>query len=329
MRRHLLAIAVILTVATGCDNVAWGGVDVELKPPPTANIEPVESGETAEPADPERELGPVLLAGTRDGSELTLAVVGEIHGDSLAPFPNPLFATEDSVRLSTLVTEGSEWILFAEGVRVGRLTAATVGTEVETCTPRASVSGRVELLPDASGAERFLALSADEAARREYRDFQALQRDYDQGVASLNIVGDVIPRVGATWPEQGTLASRQDIQAFQMTGVSGQAVAATFVVRDQLAIAPPGQGAYAVFVMGLPSDGGYREAYSWYRAVDVDGKGVPRYFSHLDWDGDGESEILLDVFGSNRRWYAGLARRGGEWVRTFQDPCGSGSSSGE
>jgi hypothetical protein len=329
MRRHLLAIAVILTVATGCDNVAWGGVDVQLQAPPASESAAPDSAETAEEGVPPRELGPVLLAGVRDGSQATLSVVGEIHGDSISAFPHPDFLAEDSTRLAELMPVGSEWILFAEGVRVGRLTANEVGTVQETCTPRASVTGTVELVPDASGAERFLALSAADASGREYGEYEAHQRDYDQGVASLNIVADVIPRVGAQWPEPGTLASREDIQAFQLPEMSGQTVVATFVVQDELAIAPPRQGAYAVFLMGMPSGGEYEEAYSWYRAVDIDGKGAPRYFDHLDWDGDGDSEILLDVFGSNRRWYAGLAQRQGEWVRTFQDACGSGSSSGE
>lgn len=328
MRRHLLAIAVILTVATGCDNVAWGGVDVELQAPPVTESAAAEGEETADEGVPPRELGPILLAGVRDGSRATLSVVGEIHGDSISAFPNPAFP-EDSTRLADLMAVGSEWILFAGGVRVGRLTADEVGTVRETCTPRASVTGTIELVPDASSAERLMALSAADAAQRPYGEYVSYQRDYDQGVASLNIVGDVIPRVGAQWPEPGTLASREDIQAFQLPELSGQGVAATFVVRDQLAIAPPREGAYTVFVMGLPSGSGYEEAYSWYRAVDIDGKGAPRYFDHLDWDGDGSSEILLDVFGSNRRWYAGLAQRQGEWVRTFQDACGSGSSSGE
>ena len=66
----------------------------------------------------------------------------------------------------------------------------------------------------------------------------------------------------------------------------------------------------------------------WYRAVDTDGKGAPRYFDHLDWNGDGTEEILLDVLGSNRRWFAGLGRTDGSWIRTFQDACGSGSTTG-
>jgi hypothetical protein len=327
MRRHLLAIAVILTVATGCDNVTWGGVEMELRTPqPSAEV--AGAGTDSVPGEvPPRVTGPLLLAGVRDGSRATLAVAGEIHGDSLSPFPDPRYPA-DADRLAELMGVGSQWILFAEGVRVGRLVADRTDTDPEYCTPRASVSGMVELLPEASGAERLLALPATEGEQREYGEYAAVTRDYDQGVATLNIAGDVIPEVGAPFPTGGVLASRQDIQAFQLQGMNGQAVAATFLNRDQLQIVPPGQGAYAVFVLGVPGAGGYQEGYSWYRAVDEDGKGAPRFFSHLDWDGDGDAEILLDVFGSNRRWHAGLSQRQGEWVRTFQHECGSGSSSG-
>jgi hypothetical protein len=327
MRQHLLAIAVILTVATGCDNVAWGGVDVELKSPPTSVRDSTGASEVEAAEAFPREFGPILLAGLRDGSRARLSVVGEIHGDSLAPFPNPDYP-EDATRLAQLISVGSEWVLFSEGVRVGRLSADATSTSDEFCTPRASVEGVVELVPEAAGAERLLALAADVGDQRAYGTYAALQRDYDQGVATLNIAGEVIPRVGASWPAEGVLTARQDIRAMQLEGVSGQAVAATFLSRDQIAIGSPGQGAWAVFVLGVPTPNGYTEGYSWYRSVDTDGKGVPRYFSHLDWDGNGDAEILLDVFGANRRWFAGLSRRQGEWVRTFQDACGSGSSSG-
>ena len=45
MRKHLLAIAVILTVATGCDNVAWGGIDFEVQPPPVSSRGPAAAAE--------------------------------------------------------------------------------------------------------------------------------------------------------------------------------------------------------------------------------------------------------------------------------------------
>ena len=33
MQRQYLAIAVILTLATGCDNVVWEGLELRLQPP--------------------------------------------------------------------------------------------------------------------------------------------------------------------------------------------------------------------------------------------------------------------------------------------------------
>jgi hypothetical protein len=105
-------------------------------------------------------------------------------------------------------------------------------------------------------------------------------------------------------------------------------VAATFVYRDALAVGPARPGAYALFLLGSRIGNEYREGFAWYRAADADGKGTPRYLDHLDWDADGDTEILLDVFGSSRRWFAALGQRGGEWVRTYQDACGVGTPAG-
>jgi hypothetical protein len=43
----------------------------------------------------------------------------------------------------------------------------------------------------------------------------------------------------------------------------------------------------------------------------------------MDWDGDGEEEILLEVFGADARWWAALDRENGAWSIAFQDPCGA------
>lgn len=326
MLRHLLAIAVILTAATGCDNVGWGGVEMELRPPPpTTAEEPADSAQAGdEPAT--RSYGTVLLAGLRDGSRATLRVVGQIAGDAIAPFPDPAFP-EDSAHLSEVSAVGSVWTLFSEGVRVGSLTVDATGVAEQFCPVRATVSGVVELVPPASEAERLLAVPAAAAEGREYGEFALHSHVYDQRVASLSLATAAIPRLGARFPPDGVLAARRDIQAFALEGVPGEAIAATFLYQDELAVVPPGPRAYALFLLGIPAGDEYREAFTWYRAVDTDGKGAPAYFNHLDLDGDGVGEILLDVFGSSRRWHAGLARRDGQWVRSFQDACTSGPSS--
>lgn len=325
MLRHLLAIAVILTVAPGCDNVKFGGASLEILPPPSTGegVEiDVDDGDVVSVLNEDL---PILLAGVRDGSRATLTLVGEVHGDVLRAFPDSAFPS-DTERLEALTALGSEWILFSEGVRVGRLVVDAADIVDGFCGPRARVSGIVELVPAAAGAERLLALPADDARERAYGEYHELGDVYEQRVATLQIAQEAIPEQGARWP-LSILDARKHIQAFDLGGAVGPYVAATFMYEDELAVSPPGQGAYALFVMGEQVGDIHERAYVWYRAVDTEGKGAPRYFDHLDWDGDGVEEILLDVFGSNRRWFAGLAQVDGSWVRTFQDVCGAGSTS--
>ena len=339
MRRKSLAIAVILTVASGCDNVSWGGAYVRLHPARTkaelAAETPDPTVASVEEEDPLFELpdGPILLAGSRNGSQATLTVVGEVQVDALGAF-----SSDDDVPgfreyfTSELLAPGSEWVLFAEGVRVGRMTATAAGLDEDFCVPRPTISGTVELVPNAAASQRFLALPASAVSDRTYDPYQAHRHDYDQRVGSLSLAGTAMRRLGAAYPPNGLLAIRQDIQAFQLAGTSAEAIAATFMYRDQLMMSQPDSGAYSLFVMGheaeQEAEDGYEASYVWYRASDDDPKGAPRFFDHLDWDGDGNEEILLDVFGARSRWFAGLAQRSGTWVRTSEDPCGRSAAPG-
>jgi len=323
MRRHLLAIAVILTGASGCDNVDWGGADLRLTPPPRTAADSLSAETTAEAEEAApRVYGPLLLAGAHEGARATLAVVGEVQGEALLPIdPTP----EETERVVGLTGAGSEWILFADGVRVGTLTVEEAGSSASYCPARRTVTGIVEMVPTASSAQRVLALPADVGRQRSYQPFQPLQDTYDHRVATLSWAGDAIPRNQASWPADGLVAAREDIRVFRLAGAPGPAVAATFMYRDRLAVTPAAQGSYALFVLGSQRGGTYAEDFAWYRPAGEGGKGAPRYFDHLDWDGDGDTELLLEVLGSQRRWFAALGQRGGQWVRTFQDACGTGS----
>ena len=336
MRRKSLAIAVILTMASGCDNVSWGGAYVRLKPPQTnaelAAETPDPTIASVEEEDPLLELpdGPILLAGWRSGSQATLTVVGEVQIDALGAF-----LSDDDVPgfrehfTSELLAPGSEWVLFAQGVRVGSLTATATGLAEDFCVPRPTITGTVELVPNAATAQRFLALPASVASDRTYEPYQAHRHDYDQRVGSLNLALDAIPRLGAAWPPDGVLSARADIQTFQMVGAPAEAIAATFIYRDQLGVSAASPGAYSLFLMGHASEDGYEPDYIWHRSVDSEGKGAPRFFDHLDWDGDGTEEVLIEVFGAERRWFASLAQRSGTWVRTSEDSCLRSAATGD
>lgn len=329
MRRRWLALAVIVTVLSGCDNVAWGGVDVRMQAPPSQADLTGESGEEQElgageadglPALPE---GPILLTGARDGTMATLVAVGEIRGSELVPFPSEDDEPGFRDRLaSEVMGAGSEFVLFSEGARVGRLATDSTGVDDRYCVPRATVTGRLELVPGAVEADHFLAVPADAGREREYAPFQTLEHSYEQRVASLDLASAAIPAVGAQWPSS-VLEARGDIQAFRLPEADAPSIATTFLFRDQLSVGEAPEGAWSMFMLGSElGDGSWARDFTWYRPADEDGKGAPRFVDHLDMDGNGSSEILLEVLGSESRWFAGLTRGGGEWRRTFEDPCG-------
>ena len=137
------------------------------------------------------------------------------------------------------------------------MTADEAGVDSSFCGARATVSGVVELVPAAAPAERLLALPAEAARDRPYGEFVTHTHDYDQRVASLNLAGEALPRVGAVWPAGGMLDARAEIKAFQLSDEATPFVAATFLYQDQLATTAPGQGAYALFLMAAPGADGF------------------------------------------------------------------------
>jgi hypothetical protein len=336
MRRRWLVIAVILTVAQGCDYVTWGGVQVRLEDPPSRDRAEAESLAT-EPAEPEPAetepggptlpTGPFLLAGTRSGSRATLTVVGEIRSDALTDFPSDRAVEGYRDHFAErLLAPGTEFVLFSEGVRVGRLVAESTSVDSRYCMDKPSVSGTVELVPSASGATQLLAIPAQHVRRRPYLAHRSLDHTSDQRVASLRLATEAIPRVGATWPVS-VLGTRADIRVFQLPGSATSTIAASFLHQDRLAAEAAPAGAYSIFLLGEMSGDTYQTSYTWYRPVATEGKGAPRFYDHLDLDGDGSDEVILEVFGRDSRWFVSLARRNGAWTTAFQESCGRSSPS--
>lgn len=326
MALRKLTVLGILIATLGCDNVAWGGTELSLQPPPSKR-DTLESsaGSSVDSANPDSVTvveGPVLFMGRRDGNTVSLVPVGEIRGRGLRALPTEEESPGFMERFTRKhLAPGTDFTLFAEGVRVGTMVASTTGVTDGFCAVRPTVSGRLELVQEAADAERFLALARSNGDARPYAPYRKLNHNRDQRVMSLNLMGGIVRRVGATLPPS-FLEIRRDIQVFDLTEGSPPAIVATFVYRDGLDVGPTTPGAYSVFLMGTDDGAGYSTAYMAYRQYDVRGKGTPRLFDRLDWDGDGQAEILLEVAGEESMSLAAIHRRDGEWMELFHDVCG-------
>ena len=53
-----------------------------------------------------------------------------------------------------------------------------------------------------------------------------------------------------------------------------------------------------------------------------------RFFEQADWDADGETELLVEVFGEEARWFMALDRRNGSWTRIHEPVCTAAAGGG-
>jgi hypothetical protein len=327
--RWLLLVGIVIT-ASACDNVSWGGMEVGLQRP-TADTLRVEadSSETVTPPLPSLSVGPLLYAGIREGTRARIFPVAELTEVGLRPLPDGPEGEEMSRQLlASRLRPGEELTLFHQGVRIGTLEVEEARpSDGPYCGVGSQAMGHLQLTPEAARVQHFLALEKTPGRRYPFAPFEELQSVYDQRVASLNLASEAIPVVGAPWPPS-LLEIRQDLQVLRLPDLEGPAVMATFLYRDQLQVGPAPTGAYSLMVLGEPRGAEFNLAFSWYRPVNTEGKGAPRYFSRLDWDGDGDQEILLEVLGEDRRWFAAMNRGPDGWVLTYQDPCGAPGGGG-
>ena len=315
----------IVIVATGCDNVEWGGVEVGLRSPSDSLVSDSspERAEVVEGTVPDSPpIGPVLYLGHRAGGEATLVAVAEIRPDGLFPLEGSGSVEASRSFAVEHLSPGLEFTLFSDGARVGRLTAERFSVDQRYCRVRPQIRGPIELTPSAATVQTFLALPTREGSTFAYGAYSPVVPTRDLRVTSLTTMQQVITSVGALWPVS-VLGIRQDVQMFRARPGGAPTVVATFVYADDLGVGPATRGAYSVFLVSDDDDGtGYRGTYADYRLFSRDGKGSARYFDHLDVDGDGSDEIVLEVMGEDSMWLSTLGRQGESWVEEYHDPCG-------
>ena len=314
----------IVIVATGCDNVEWGGVELGLRSPSDGPVSEA-SAEVEEvvenPVLDNPPMGPVLYLGHRAGGEAILVAVAEIRPDGLSLLEGVGSVEASRSFMAEHLTPGLEFTLFSDGARVGRLTAERFSVDGRYCSARPQIRGPIELTPAAATVQRFLALPTREGSAFEYGAYSPVVPTRDLRVTSLTTMQQVIPAVGALWPVS-VLGIRRDVQMFRARSGGAPTVVATFVYADDLGVGPAALGAYSVFLASDDDGTGYRGTYVDYRLFSRDGKGAARYFDHLDVDGDGSDEVVLEVMGENSMWLSTLGRQGESWVEEYRDPCG-------
>jgi hypothetical protein len=170
-------------------------------------------------------------------------------------------------------------------------------------------------------AQRFLALEKPLGRNRPFGPFESSTVGRAQRIAIQNLAGEALNEVRAPWP--GSLESiRRDLQLLHLAERQEPSIVASFLHQDLLDTSRPSEDSYSLLVVGEAAGNRWERTFTWYRPVREGGKGAPRFFSQLDWDEDGSTEVLLEVFGAEARWWAALSREGGRWTVHFQDPCG-------
>lgn len=322
--RRWIGIGVILTVTSACDNVGWGGVDYTIVPPSTSTDSDASAGATA-PGDTTLqplELERLLYLVERTGGETRMMPVAQLGSDGLLPLPASMAGEGFPPRLAQeRMSPHSRFTLFHWGERVGTFTAGEDwDLDSSLCLPRPRRSGRVELLPEAADAQRFLAL--EEGRTEPLGRVRSLASTYEQRVGSLNLATSLIARLEAPWPPS-VLEIRRDLQIVPMGDSSGDALglSGTFVYGDDLSTAAPGPNAYTIFYLASPQDDAFQAGYAWYHRSRAGSKAAPRTLSWIPFPGSNREEWILEVFGDGTRWLASIGRSGEEWVPGFSDVC--------
>ncbi len=322
---------VIICALSACDNVEFGGFQLDLVPPPetAADTASASAGETVA-AEPEIVLpdGPILYMGSRSGGRVSVRPVAEITDAGLRPLDpertpgfGEAFARRD-------LAPGTPLTLFAEGVRAGTLRIDAVETSLTDgfCRATPVASGGAELVQGAWSATRFLAIEQGAVEQGMvdavgFQPYQAVEDTYEQRVSGLDLAQSALMQTGARWPPS-VLETRADMQAIPLDGDPTGAFAATFMFEDRLAIGEPeSPAAYSMMILGIGGPERYSLDYIWYRRASEGGKAAARFYEQFDWDGDGQSEILLEVLGADSRWVAALDRGNDGWTSVFETDC--------
>lgn len=317
MRR--LAAVLILSALPACDNVTWGGVDLQIVPPPpapgTLGIEP-DAQVFAELGLPS---GTVLFHLVRDTAEIRLIPVAELARDTLRTLRRPAGVSAEAYETrfrQTVLPQGAQFDVFRRGARVGTFVVQGYGPATFCGLPTAT--GNLTTVAAASDAREFLAFRRGLAPepRLEFTPPQITGsiRTYASIVAERLILQAGLPRP-RSWP-----GAQRDLQAIEIMPGGHPEMAATYLVGDALQVGPADANGYSVFyIADYETRRGYQPIYHDVRAYAQTGKAAPRLVDHLDWSGNEAQDILIQVYGRDQSWYEAVTRNArGQWVKSWE-----------
>ncbi|HEU0015807.1 MAG TPA: hypothetical protein VFQ45_19165 [Longimicrobium sp.] len=313
------AALLILTALSACDNVEWGGASVQIVKPPPAGGEAPAAPDPGTVAGLDLPRGAVLFHVTRSpNGGARLVPVAEISADSLRTIRKPSGvapeAYESRFRAAVMPTN-AQFVLFRRGAQVGTLTVQAPAASTACGVPTAS--GQAITVAAAAAETEFLAfrkgLEPDVMGEYAPPQVQGTIRRYGPLVAERLVLAGGLPR-----PRSWTGAQR-DLQALDAERGGHPEMAATFLVGDNLGLGAGEPDGWSVFYLAsYESRTGYNPFYSEVRRYDRTGKAAPKLVDHLNWNGQGESELLVQVFGPREAWYEAISKDRGTWRKVWE-----------
>ncbi len=302
----MLATALMAPNLAGCDNLSWGGVQVEVREPeferpPSAGVV---TDTLAEPEPLELPAEPVLFHVRRldRGGRATIEPVAEVAASGLKPIgPHRAeradeFVAEFNRRFFAL---DEPYALFRGPTRVGTVYVRSPAVSGSGVCAVLRAQGQIELRPPADTLSEFHAWRPGLRAGSDTLEVSERREE-------MLTLAQVLARRSVT---EGGVAGRwrfanpSDFRALRV-GAGSRGFAATFMVDDSLGVGPPADSAGAVFVLAdfAPAVGYFPLLFqaSWYGPGQ---KRALRWIDAVDVLGGPEREWLLRAYGDAGTWY--------------------------
>lgn len=318
------APVLILTALAGCDNVEWGGATVQvIKPPPARDVATVSTE-----AEPETPLGlptgSVIFHVVRasDGSARVVPVA-EVSGDSLRSLRRPAGVSPQAFEQrfrDAVLPQNSQLTLFRRGARVGTVTVQSPAGVTACGVPLAS--GQAVTVAAAAAEGEFIAfrkgLEPDVVGDYAPPQINGPITRYASLIAERLVLQNGLTRP-RSWP-----GAQRNLQALDVERGGNPEMAATYLVGDDLAPGGAAPDGWSVFyVASYEQRAGYTPFYTEVRDYRKTGEAAPKLVDYLNWNGQGGSDMLIQVFGPRDVWYEAVSKdRGGRWTKVWEgQPC--------